>query len=38
VFELLSSVAVAAVGVDGPSAECDDIWSGDRNILEIGVE
>lgn len=32
------SVTVAAVGVDGPSAECDDIWSGDGNIFEIGVE
>jgi len=32
------SVAVAAVGVDGPSAECNDIWSGDGNIFEIGVE
>ena len=32
------SVAVAAVGVDGPSAERDDIWSGDRNIFEIGIE
>jgi hypothetical protein len=32
------TVAVAAMGVDGRCAECADIWSGDGNIFEIGVE